>query len=194
MSASCASGNDGGPTKLTCRQHAQGVAVHPDGYDGVPTVRLPYSVEVGDHASVIVGTIRRHAGEPEPLLGGPRLVREHMYLPAKVPERLLFDASEPGWRIGKHGVQDGHPQLDKRSSPRPRRESPEDFRRTLIRLHLQMPQGLNFLGCQIEDSRAQNALGPELKDPSKLLDRVGHVVCPDGEIEDDRAQNQFSVP
>ena len=56
-----------------------------------------------------------------------------MYLPAKVPERLLFDASEPSGRIGKHGVQDGHPQLDKRSSPLPRRESPEDFRRTLIR-------------------------------------------------------------
>jgi hypothetical protein len=49
---------------LTCLQHAQGIAVHPDGYDGVPTVRLPYSVEVGDHASVIVGTIRRRAGEP----------------------------------------------------------------------------------------------------------------------------------
>src|SRR6266851_6625907 len=117
-----------------------------------------------------------------------------MYLPAKVPEGLLFDASEPRWRIGKDGVQDGHPQLDKRSSPLPRRESPEDFRRTLIRLPLQMPQSLNFLGCQIEDSRAQNALGPELEDPSKLLDRVGHVVGPDGEIEDDRAQNQFSLP
>jgi len=57
-----------------------------------------------------------------------------------------------------------------------------------------MPQSLNLLGCQIEDSRAQNALGPELEDPSKLLDRVGHVVGPDGEIEDDRAQNQFGLP
>jgi hypothetical protein len=100
----------------------------------------------------------------------------------------------PNPAIGKHGVQDGHPQLAKRSSPLPRRESPEDFRRTLIRLPLQMPQSLNLLGCQIEDSRAQNALGPELEDPSKLLDRVGHVVCPDGEIEDDRAQNQFGLP
>src|SRR5882762_7997394 len=117
-----------------------------------------------------------------------------MYLPAKVPEGLLFDASEPSWRIGQHGVQDGHPQLDKRSSPLPRRERPEDFRRPLIRLSLQMPQSLNFLGGQIEDSRAQNALGPELEDPSKLLDRIGHVVGPDGEIEDDRAQNQFSLP
>jgi hypothetical protein len=80
------------------------------------------------------------------------------------------------------------------SSPRPRRESPEDFRRTLIRLSLQMPHGLKLLGCQIEDSRAQNALGPELEEPSKLLDRVGNVVCPDGEIEDDHAQNQFSLP
>jgi hypothetical protein len=117
-----------------------------------------------------------------------------MYLPAKVPECLVFHMSEAIWRIGKHGVQDGLLQLDKRSSRLPRRESPEDFRRPLIRLHLQMPQGLNFLGGQIEDSRVQNALGPELEDPSKLLDRVGHVVGPDGEIEDDCAQNQFSLP
>jgi hypothetical protein len=113
-----------------------------------------------------------------------------MHLPANVPERLVFDVSEPNWQSGKHVVQDGHPQHDKRSSPLARRESPEDFRRTLIRLPLQMPQSLNFLGCQIEDSRAQNALGSELEDPSKLLDRVGHVVGPDGEI----AQNQFSLP
>jgi hypothetical protein len=49
---------------LTFLQQAQGDADHPDGYDGVPTVRLPYFVEVGEHASVIVRTIRRHAGEP----------------------------------------------------------------------------------------------------------------------------------
>jgi hypothetical protein len=74
-SASCASSNYGGLTQLTCLQHAQGDADHPDGYDGMPTVRLPHSVEVGDHASVIVRTIRRHAGEPQPLLCAPRLVR-----------------------------------------------------------------------------------------------------------------------
>jgi hypothetical protein len=64
MSASCASSNYGGPMWLTCLQHAQGNADHPDGYDGAPTVRLPCSVEVGDHSSVIVRMIRRHAGEP----------------------------------------------------------------------------------------------------------------------------------
>ena len=99
--------------------------------------------------------------------------------------------SEPNRRISEQRVQDGHPQL--RSSPLPRRESPEDFRRTLIRLSLQMPHGLNLPGCQIEDSRAENALGPELEKPSQLLDRVGNVVCPDGQIEDHRAQNQFSL-
>jgi len=59
-----------------------------------------------------------------------------------------------------------------------------------------MPQGLNFLGGQIEDSpRARMALGPEPEDPSKLLDRIGHVVGPDGEIEDDRAsETNFSLP